>query len=51
MGLPLGTVKTRHRFALQQLRRVLRQDIHHYHKSASIGVGHLQGKQVAVSPQ
>lgn len=35
LGLPLGTVKTRYRFALQQLRCMLYQDIHHYHKRAS----------------
>ncbi|MBO0951568.1 RNA polymerase sigma factor [Fibrella forsythiae] len=39
LGLPLGTVKTRYRFALQQLRCILYQDIHHYHKRASTGAG------------
>ncbi|WP_374191845.1 sigma factor-like helix-turn-helix DNA-binding protein [Spirosoma foliorum] len=29
--LPLGTVKTRYRMALQLLRQQIKQNIHHYH--------------------
>lgn len=31
LKLPLGTVKTRYRMALQQLKQTYKQDIHHYH--------------------
>ena len=30
LKLPLGTVKTRHRMALQQLKGLFKQDIHHF---------------------
>ncbi|RYF74831.1 MAG: RNA polymerase sigma factor [Cytophagaceae bacterium] len=45
LDLPLGTVKTRHRFALQQLRRILYQDIHHYHK----GTGQYEQATCSIS--